>query len=205
MSFSTDIDIDFKDRSQACAAIPHIAASVRQKGAIQRHPSGVYLQDIPIHPFAPCSAIEYDKADDLGYFKIDLLTNTVYDGVRDKAHLLDLMNREVPWDFFMDRNIVSKLAHIHSHFGVVKIIEPKSVEDLAIVLALLRPAKKHLAYRPREEIDREIWNREDVGYSFKKSHAIAYAVSIVIQLNLLIERISEEIDNENVNVFEDFD
>lgn len=192
--FSTDIDIDFKDRAEACATIAHVPASIRQKGDLVRHPSGVYLQDIPVHPFLGISSLETDRAERFGYFKIDLLSNSVYEGVRDKAHLLDLMAREVPWDFFMDRSIVSRLAHIHNHYGIVASIKPKSVNDLAIVLALMRPGKRHLCYRPRSEIDANIWTSDGDNYTFKKSHSISYAMSIIVQLQLLIEQISAELD-----------
>jgi hypothetical protein len=194
MTFSTDIDIDFRDRADACQVIKHIPASMRQKGELLRHPSGVYLQNIPVHPLLDIAAIPHVEAEHFGYFKIDLLSNSVYEGVRDKAHLLDLMNREIPWEFFLDRSFVSRLAHLYNHFGIVTAIKPKSIEDLSIVLALIRPSKKHLALKPRAEIEREIWVNDGSAYAFKKSHAVAYAMSIIVQLQLLIEKISEEID-----------
>lgn len=195
---NTDIDIDFADRKAACNAIKHVAASVRTKtGQIQKHPSGVYLQNIPIHPFIDAAALEHDRAEKYGYFKIDFLSNSVYHGVRNKEHLKALMTAEIPWDFLADPAIVSQLTHIHSSFDVVNLIKPKSVEDLAVVLALMRPAKRHLLRKSREEIDREIWSKEADGYAFKKSHAIAYAMSIVVQLNLMIEGIVETLDGTN--------
>jgi hypothetical protein len=148
MSFATDIDLDFKERLDATALIKHVPASMWQKGSLVRHPSGIYLQDIPVHPFVGVSALTDDKAKEFGYFKIDILSNSVYEGVRDKAHLLDLMQREVPWDFFQDRAIVSQLAHIRTHFGIVNHIKPESIIDLSVVLALIRPSKKHLAFKP---------------------------------------------------------
>lgn len=201
MTFATDIDLDFKDRTDACRVVPHIAASMHQKGELIRHPSGIYLQDIPAHPFCDFSALDYDRAEKYGYFKIDFLTNTVYEGVRDKQHLLDLMNREVPWDFFLDRGVVSRLSHIHNHYGIVMAIRPQSILDLSIVLALIRPSKKHLAFRPRAEIDAEIWVRDAGNYAFKKAHAVAYAVSIVVQLQLLIEQTGAELDAGGSNDF----
>ena len=65
--------------------------------------------------------------------------------------------------------------------------EPRSIEDLAICIALPRPGKAHLINKPRSEINREIWMKTD-NYYFKKSHAIAYASAIVVQLNLMIEQ-----------------
>lgn len=51
---------------------------------------------------------------------------------------------------------------------------------------MIRPGKAHLIKRPRFEIMRDIWI-PTTAYHYKKSHAIAYAASIVIQLNLLVE------------------
>jgi hypothetical protein len=37
----------------------------------------------------------------------------------------------------------------------------------------------------------EIWNKPDNNeYYFKKAHAIAYAAAVVVQMNLICERIS---------------
>jgi len=192
--FSTDIDIDFRDRSEAVEAIPNIAASMRQKGELVRHPSGVYLQNIPQHPVLGCASIPHDEAEQFGYFKIDLLSNSVYEGVRDKEHLLELLNREIPWECFLDQSFVSRLAHVHSHFDIVRVIAPTSIEDLAVVLALIRPSKRHLLHRSRKEIAAEIWCNDGEAYFFKKAHSISYAVSIIVQLQLLIEKISSEME-----------
>jgi hypothetical protein len=41
------------------------------------------------------------------------------------------------------------------------------------------------------EIMKEVWTKPETGdYYFKKSHATAYAVAIVVQMNLICESIS---------------
>jgi hypothetical protein len=45
----------------------------------------------------------------------------------------------------------------------------------------------HLIGRPRFEIMRDIWTPTEA-YFYKRSHALAYAASIVIQINLLVEQ-----------------
>lgn len=194
---ATDIDIDFADREVALQGLMHVAASMEARtgdsyGEHRRHPSGVYFQNLPTDPLTGYSSLPYEEAADRGYFKIDFLNNSIYNGVRDEDHLVELVNREPPWDFFEDEGIVSMLAHIHSSFGIVSQIRPRSIEDLAVVLALQRPGKKHLIMEPRSRIDDEIWIPTDT-FNFKRAHAIAYAVSIVVQLNLLIEQTSETI------------
>lgn len=190
-SVTTDIDIDFADRNKALEGLACVpAAMLSERHGAQRHASGVYFQNIPVDPLTGLAAYDYDKAAELGYFKIDFLNNRIYQGVRDEEHLRRLIATEPPWECFEDREIVETLAHIHSHFGTVQAIRPRSIEDLAVVLALIRPGKKHLIGRSRDEIDREIWDQDDGGYTYKKSHAISYAMSIVVQLNLMAEEMS---------------
>lgn len=185
MRASTDIDIDFIDRDVALAEIEHIPAS-QADGT--KHNTSVYFQPIPVDPRTEIAAIDYKSSAALGYFKIDFLNNSLYQGVRDEGHLVDLAFREPEWDLFDEPTIVEGLAHIHSYFHVVQSIRPRSVTDLAVIIALIRPGKKHLVGQSRHIIDAEIWQRgAEEGYVFKKSHSFAYALSIVVQLNLMIE------------------
>ena len=98
------------------------------------------------------------------------------------------------WDLLSHREIVSELAHINQHFDLVSRLRPKSVLQLAMVLALIRPGKRHLVTRCEREgwesIANEIWTPDRDGYTFKKSHSISLATTIVLQLNLLVETIS---------------
>jgi hypothetical protein len=186
---TTDIDIDFADRDSALVGMLHVPASKVANGKRSRHPTGVYFQDVPIDPITGQCALDFNDAGDKGYFKIDFLNNTIYSGVRDENHLIELM-KDPNWDLFLDINYVSRLAHIHGEFELVSKFMPISVEDLATIIALIRPAKRHLINKPRHEIMSEIWAQSSDGYQYKRSHAIAYAMSIVVQLNLLCENSS---------------
>jgi DNA polymerase III alpha subunit len=62
-----------------------------------------------------------------------------------------------------------------------------SIPRLAMFLALIRPAKKHLIGEAWSEVTKTIWDKNTDGYSFKKSHAIAYAHLVVVHMNLLEE------------------
>ena len=65
-------------------------------------------------------------------------------------------------------------------------LEPKTIEQLAAVLAIIRPAKRQLMYKEWDQIVKEVWIKPtDGSYFFKKSHAVAYAQAIVVQMNLL--------------------
>lgn len=195
---TTDIDIDFADREQALAGLLHVRASRVDKDALTRHPSGVYFQQIPLDPFSGCASIPFQEAGDLGYFKIDFLNNTLYQDVRDENHLRELVDREPEWSLLEERDIVGMLAHVSDHFAVVDVIKPRSIDDLAIVLALIRPGKRHLLHQKRDWIEAEIWKASDE-FTFKRAHAIAYAVSIVVQLNLLVEKTVAQLEGDAID------
>lgn len=199
MNSTTDIDIDFADRTAALEKLPHIDASlVTEQGRTQRHPSSVYFQDIPVDPLTGLASFNFRETSSRGYFKIDFLNNSIYEGVRDEDHLVDLLTCETDWSLLEHREIVERLAHISGHFGIVQAISPRGIEDLAVVIALIRPAKRHLASSPRAIIYRDIWKHEDNGdYAFKKAHAVAFAASIVVQLNLIIEKTAAELEDES--------
>ena len=68
-------------------------------------------------------------------------------------------------------------------------IKPRSIQELADVLALIRPQKRFmLKYYQSDPVKARpmLYARdESSGYAFKKSHAIAYALVIVLQLHLI--------------------
>lgn len=187
MGASTDIDIDFADRNAALAALAHTPASMQADDGRKRHPTGVYFQAIPTDPLDGLAAYDFREAGAHGYFKLDFLNNGIYAGVRDEAHLDALAARTPEWSLFEHPDIVGLLNHVRGNFDAVQAIRPQSVLDLAVVLALIRPTKRRLIGSARAVIDAEIWKPTAEGYAFKKSHAIAYALSIVVQLNLLCE------------------
>jgi DNA polymerase III alpha subunit len=70
-------------------------------------------------------------------------------------------------------------------------MKPTSIEELAAVLAMIRPAKRYLIGKDWTTVMTEIWTKpEDGEYYFKKSHAIAYATVVVVQMNQICESIS---------------
>lgn len=186
MKYDFDVDIDLADRDAALSVLPHTAASIQRDGQTTKHNTGVYFQNIPRDPVSGTAALDYKDAGSQGYFKVDFLNNTVYQGVRDPEHLDRLANTEPDWSLLKYPEIVETLYHINNHFDIVDAYEPQSVEDLAGVLALIRPAKRHLLGQPLAAIQDELWQRpHNQEYYFKRSHAIAFATVIVVQMNLL--------------------
>lgn len=192
MSNQTDIDIDLFDRDNILSHIRHIPASIEKRGVYTKHNSGVYVSNIPYDPVTNLASIEYKEAEERGYFKLDFLNNSLYEGVRDEAHLVSLMEQEPVWELFQHEEVVKNLAHVANHIDVLRILKPQSIEQLAEVLAIIRPAKRYLLNETREKIESEVWTKPtDDTYYFKKAHAIAYAVSIVVQINLFCEQVEQ--------------
>ncbi len=117
----------------------------------------------------------------------------MYEGIHSEEHLLKLLNTEPPWDFFEYEEVTEQLFHLSGHHNLLSKYKPKSVEDLAMILAIIRPAKAYLQQSSWEEIRRDVWVKVEGGnYQFRKSHAISYSLAIIVNLNLLIEKLSTD-------------
>ena len=181
-----DVDIDFFDRDGTLRLFKHAPASIIKDGKIEKHKTGVYFHAVPTHPITGHSTLDYKKAEKRGYFKIDCLNVSIYKNIKSEQELVELMIEEPDWDMLKDPKVVENLFHLNSHFNIVSKLEPKNIEQLAAVLAIIRPAKRGLMYKNWVDILKEVWVKPtDGSYFFKKSHAIAYAHAIVVQMNLL--------------------
>ena len=181
-----DVDIDFFDRDGTLKLFKHAPASIIKDDKIEKHKTGVYFHAVPTHPITGHSTLDYKKAEDRGYFKIDCLNVNIYKNIKSEQELVELMIEEPDWDMLKDPKIVENLFHLNSHFNIVSKLEPKNIEQLAAVLAIIRPAKRGLMYKNWVDILKEVWIKPtDGSYFFKKSHAVAYAHAIVVQMNLI--------------------
>ena len=181
-----DVDIDFFDRDGTLKLFKHAPASIIKDDKIEKHKTGVYFHAVPTHPITGHSTLDYKKAEDRGYFKIDCLNVNIYKNIKSEQELVELMIEEPDWNMLKDPKIVENLFHLNSHFSIVSKLEPKNIEQLAAVLAIIRPAKRHLMYKEWKDILTDVWVKPtDGSYFFKKSHAVAYAHAIVVQMNLV--------------------
>ena len=187
-----DVDIDFADREQVLKLLPHVPATLKMpNGTRQKHKTGVYFHPVPINPFTGWCDLDYQEAEELGFFKVDLLNVSLYQRVKSKEHLTQLAEQEPLWDLLQDDQFVNLLFHLNGHGDILKKTCPTSVEQLAAVLAMIRPAKRYLIGKPWTTVMNEVWTKPENGeYYFKKAHAIAYAVAIVAQMNLICEELS---------------
>jgi DNA polymerase III alpha subunit len=186
-----DIDIDFADREKILNIVKHVRAMRKTDEGVAHHATGIYPHSIPFNPVTNIAGIEFKEAEDRGYFKVDFLNVGIYEKIRDENHLVNLMGVEPLWDLLEDDSFTDLLFHINGYGMILRQMKPRSVEELAMLLAIIRPAKRHLIGKTWTEIGTEIWKKPENGeYYFKKSHAVAYAMAIVVQMNLICESIS---------------
>ena len=186
--FASDVDIDFGDREQALKLLEHTPASILRNGTLVKHNTGVYVTDIPLDPFTGVASIEYESAEDRGYAKLDFLNVSLYTQIKSEQHLQELIAQEPEWDKLYDSEFCSKLIHIGNHYDtLIKMPEAvTSIPRMAMFLSVIRPAKRHLIGRPWKEVAETVWDKpSDNEYYFKKSHAVAYAHLVVVNMNLI--------------------
>lgn len=185
-----DIDLDFARYFEPRTIFPQaIPASMVREGDLAKHPCGHYLQNIPVDNVTGWAAIPYEEAEVMGYFKIDFLHLSTLDYFESKKEIRALLKRKPNWDLLLDEESVLKLFQISKHHAIVSQVKPQSVQELADIVALIRPNKRHLLQeykKNRVKIRPQLYRQgSDDKSSFKKSHAIAYAMTIVLQLHLI--------------------
>ena len=180
-----DIDIDFANRDVILSKIEHRVAKLDTG---KKHNTGVYVTEAPHNPVDNLCTIDHKTADDRGYFKLDFLNVSIYKDVKNEAHLQELMEREPIWQLLEHKDFVDKVFHLSGHDSLLKQLKPTSVQQLAATLAIIRPAKRHLADKDWNEILNEVWVKPTNGeYYFKKAHAVSYAAAVVVHMNLICE------------------
>ncbi len=190
MKFRSDIDIDFADREQALAVLNTTPASIIRDGKLTKHNTGVYATNVPVDPFTGYASLDYNDAEERGYMKLDLLNVNLYKQVKNEQHLIELM-REPDWAKLYDPEVCAKLMHVNGHYDLLlQMPEPvDTIARLAMFLAIIRPAKRHLAGKTWKEVGLTVWEKPaDDTYYFKKAHAISYSQLVVVNLNLLDEQ-----------------
>lgn len=183
-----DIDIDFKTNFSPLDYFSEATLASRvDKDELKKHQVGVYFQNIPIDPITKLSAIPYDKAEKLNYFKIDMLHLSILDYFDSKQQIKELIHKEPNWDMLKDPIIVSKLFQIAKHYDLINEVSPTSIQELADCVALIRPGKRYLlkTYNKDRVGIREVLYTKCSASDYKRSHAISYAVTIVLQMHLI--------------------
>jgi len=188
MKFTSDIDIDVGDRVKALKYFKQTPASILRNTGLVKHNTGVYFTDIPVDPFTGFATIDHDSAEDRGYIKLDILNVGLYSQIKNEAHLDRLMAQEPVWESLYDPDFCSKLIHIGNHYSTLVQMPEKinAIEKLAMFLAVMRPAKRHLIGKPWAGVEKTVWEKPtDDSYYFKKAHAVSYAHLVAVNINLI--------------------
>jgi DNA polymerase III alpha subunit len=185
-----DIDIDFSTKFVPQTLFPQaVTASMVKDNILTKHPCGEYFQAMARDGITGLAAIPYEEAEVLGYTKIDFLHLSILDFFTSKAEVRELMHEEPDWSLLHDQENVEKLFQLHNHFNLVEQVRPTSVQELADCITLIRPGKKHLLNQYLNDRTgtrkKHLYAKTADGYSFKRSHAISYAFTIILQLHLL--------------------
>lgn len=188
MDIDIDVRSDFKLERTFKTAVP---ASMAEKGELKRHVVGAYFQHIPKDPVTGLAAIPYEQAEELGYLKLDFLNLSLLQHFDSKEEVLHLARKEPNWDRLKEREFVEKLFHISKHFDVVYQVKPRSVMELADILALIRPGKMILLdkYLKNKKLARKELYTKRQASDLRKSHSVAYALNIVINMHLVEAKI----------------
>jgi hypothetical protein len=184
---SADIDIDFADRNSILQLIKHTPARQLTDGQVRRHNSGVYVTDIPWDPINNCAAIDYETAEQRGYFKIDFLNMSVYQHIRDQAHYEKLLDQEPTWSrLWTDPEWTQQIVHVGNYTDLLKKMQPDSITRMAAFIAVIRPGKAHLQGQPWDRVFESVWDGDTSrGFVFKQSHSISYAMLVKLHMNIL--------------------
>lgn len=182
-----DIDIDLADRDQLLQLIHATPARQLHQGQVRRHNSGVYATDIPYDPVNACAAIDYEQAEQLGYFKIDLLNMTVYQLIQSPEHYAQVLEQDPPWSrLWTDTEWSTQLVHIGNYTELLKSMRPDSIPRMAAFISIIRPGKAHLQNQPWDQVFESVWDGDSSrGFVFKKSHALGYSKLVTLHMNLI--------------------
>ena len=185
-----DIDIDLADRQQVLQLIQHIPARLSADINSRCHNTGIYVTDIPYDAANQCAAIDYETAEQRGYFKIDLLNMSVYQLIRDPEHYQQMLRATPPWSrLWEDPAWASHLVHVGNYTDLLETMRPDSIPRMAAFISVIRPGKAHLQNQPWDRVFEEVWDgNASRGYTFKKSHAISYAALVALHMNLLADQ-----------------
>lgn len=184
---SADIDIDMPNRDELLKLIRHIPARLEVNGRARHHNSGIYVTDVPQDPVHGCAALDYETAEQRGYFKIDLLNMSVYSLVQSPAHYEQVLAQTPDWQrLWTDSQWAKQLVHVGNYADLLQQMRPDSIPRMAAFISIIRPGKAHLQRRPWAEVFASVWDGDSSrGFVFKKSHAISYARLVALHMNLL--------------------
>lgn len=190
---SADIDLDLADRNILLQLIDAVPARQTVQGQVRKHNSGVYITDIPYDPINECATIDYEEAEQRGYFKIDLLNMSVYQLIKNPEHYKEMLEATPPWErLWKDPEWAKKLVHVGNYTDLLASMKPDSIPRMAAFISIIRPGKAHLQNKSWPEVFETVWDGDSSkGFVFKHSHSISYAALVALHMNLLNQYVEQ--------------
>lgn len=180
-----DIDLDVINRDDILSNLPHVVAARKTKdGVLVKHNTGIYPIDLPADSKTRLCLFDYKSEEIKNYPKIDFIHYSAINVFLSNKHITHLLNIEPNWSLLLNKEFVEELTQIHNHYDLLSKMNVDSVDKLAMFLGIIRPGKEYLRYKNWNFIEKNVWKDENNGYSFKKSHAYGYALTIVALMNL---------------------
>lgn len=194
-----DVDIDVPTNIDLAKLFPGVVFASRHQGTeLLPHPCGTYFETMPIDPITNLAAIPYDEADKLGFTKIDFLSLSILNQFDNKDDVLRALEAPVDWSLLKRRDIVEQLFQLRNSWEFVEVVGPASTEELADLIALIRPTKRRLLsrYLANPTQTRPLLFKQDDSdvAAFRRAHAIAYAYIIIIQLSTFSTQTTISVD-----------
>lgn len=141
-----------------------------------------------VDPVTGLAAVPYDQAEDFGYLKVDFLHLSVYQHFKSRSEIEELVKKEPDWKLLLLPSVQEKLFQLSKHGEIISDLKPSSIMEIADIMALIRPGKRNylgLYKKDRVMARRILYAKDESGYSFKKSHALAYSYVVQLQLHLI--------------------
>jgi hypothetical protein len=131
--------------------------------------------------------MDYEEAEELGYFKIDLLNMSVYQLIKSPEHYQEMLDKDPNWSrLWTDSTWAQQLVHVGNYTDLLKSMRPDSIPRMAAFISIIRPGKAHLQNQSWPDVFASVWDGDNSqGFVFKHSHAISYAALVALHMNLL--------------------
>lgn len=182
-----DIDIDISPNTKIGEIFNWTRASLVKNETLQPHPCGYYPQNIAVDAYTNLAAIPYAEAENAGYFKLDFLHLHFYQNFSSRHEIDRLLQLPPDWGLLQLPSVQEKLFQLAKHGDLLVEVAPRDVDELADVMALIRPGKKVLLglYKKDKINTRKLlYAPDENGFAFKRAHSYAYAMVVVLQLHL---------------------
>ena len=184
-----DIDIDISPKTKISKIFPEWPrASLVKDEKLHPHPCGYYQQEMAKDDITGLAAIPHNFAEDIGYVKLDFLNLNFYQSFSSRQEIEELLKEDPDWGLLLLPSVQGKLFQLAKHGELLNEVRPRSIDEIADVMALIRPGKRILLglyKKDRINTRKMLYFKDETGFAFKRAHSYAYAMVVVLQLHLV--------------------